>query len=412
MAGQESMSGDAFEPDELREHELMNDFRFIYLGKYLASCYKAVLDAQTDVLEVPVMRESNQPRPAWVLARGQYDSPCTDENLALRQAPAALPPLPAGLPANRLGLAGWLTRPDHPLTARVAVNRLWRNFLGAGLVDTMNDFGLQGSPPSHPRLLDWLARDFVDSGWDVKRFCKQLVLSSTYRQESVVSADLRANDPHNRLLARGPVRRLTAEMIRDLVLFAAGTLETQTGGPPVSPYQPANLWSDGNSMTPAYQQSVGRDLYRRSLYTVWKRSSPMPNMDLFDAAGREVCTLNRSRTNTPLQALVLLNDPQFVEAARVLAERTLAEQGEAADACIRMMFVTLTGRQPDPREGQLLLELFEDQLPWFEEHPDEARQLLTIGERPPDPDLSAARVAATTIVAQAIISCDATVWCR
>ncbi len=231
-------------------------------------------------------------------------------------------PFPTEAPRNRLGLAHWLTDPRHPLTARVAVNRVWTNFFGRGLVTTPENFGRQGAAPTHPALLDWLARDFVtpasgDPGWDLKRMCRMIATSATYQQDSRCAPALRERDPENDLLARGPSRRLSAEQIRDLALAASGLLDRKMGGPPVSPYQPGgDLWRETNTMSPAYHQSTGKDLYRRSLYSVWKRTAPLPNMLAFDAVTREVCTVSRGRTNTPLQALVLLNDVQFVEAAR------------------------------------------------------------------------------------------------
>jgi hypothetical protein len=339
----------------------------------------------------------------------------------MRQTPAALPPPGnTGALPNRLTLAQWLVEPDHPLTARVAVNRLWHNFMDMPLVSTMNDFGVQGAPPSHPELLDWLARDFVDSGWDVKRFCRNVVLSATYRQDSVAPTEERDEDPGNAGLARGPSRRLTAGMLRDQALFAAGLLVEEQGGPPVSPYQPENLWREFNVMTPEYQPSVGKDLWRRSLYTVWKRTAPIPNMLAFDAAGREVCSMQRTPTSTPVQALVLLNDPQFVEAARVLAEREWKAAAGDSVAAIRAMFVRLASRPPDPREQQLLDALYAGEKKRFAENPDQARLLLAIGEHTsevaaaatPEPASGLADVAALAIVAQAILNSDSAVWRR
>ncbi len=410
--GLESADRDRFSDWELAEHELAGDPQYETLTRQRADSVKQLLDVRTGVLEVPVMRESGQPQPAWVLARGQYDAPRTDNNRAVRRGPGSLPPMAADLPRNRRGLAQWLAHPDHPLTSRVAVNRLWQNFFESGLVPTLNDFGVQGQQPSHPQLLDWLARDFVDHGWDIKRLCKQIALSSTYRQDSTVAVDDWTSDPHNTLLARGPARRLTAEMIRDLALSAAGLLNEDMGGPPVSPYQPGNLWQEDNSMTPAWQQSVGRQLYRRSVYTVWKRTAPIPNMLLFDAAGREVCSVRRTTTNTPLQALVLLNDIQFVEAARVLAERALRDHGPACDDAITMMFVLLAGRKPEIRETAVLRELYHEQQAFYQSRPDEADRLRAVGEHPRDPDLSSPEVAAMTIVAQTILNSDAAVWRR
>jgi hypothetical protein len=400
-------------PAELSDYARHNDDAFNALAANCAAACKKHLDSQTDILEIPVMREWDEVRPAWTLARGNYDAPRSNDNLARRETPSALPPLPAKVPRDRLGLAQWLTAPDHPLTARVAVNRLWANFFGNGLVASMNDFGVQGARPTHPELLDWLARDFVASGWDVKRFCRQVVLSRSYRQDSAATAAAWQDDPHNELLARGPSRRLTAEMIRDTALLVSGLLNGETGGPPVSPYQPQNLWREDNTMTPEYHQSAGTALYRRSLYTVWKRTAPIPNMLLFDAAGREVCTMRRTPTNTPLQALVLLNDPQFVEAARVMAE--ICDNGGAEDevrASISGMFLGCTSRLPDARERDLLGALYVEQLAWFAENPDEAGKWLAIGEHPLNDSIPKPQLAALAVVAQAILACDATIWRR
>ena len=245
-----------------------------------------------------------------------------------------------------------MTDPQHPLTARVAVNRFWGNFFSEPLVRTPENFGLQGELPTHPELLDWLARDFIDSGWDVKRFCRNIVLSATYRQDSFVSPEKLAADPTNRLLARGPAYRLAAEQIRDLALSASGLLNPEIGGPPVSPYQPGgDLWKESNGMSPPYHQSVGKSLYRRSLYSVWKRTAPLPNMLAFDSTTREVCTVKRSRTNTPLQALVLLNDVQFVEACQALARKVIAAN-DSHKSRIDEAFQRLAGRTPDDDRTQ------------------------------------------------------------
>ncbi len=397
---------------DLTEHQLVTDPSFVALANQRAARVKQLLDARTGVQEVSVMQETAEPRPAWVLARGDYDSPRTDQNLAARKVPAALPSPGREVRRDRLGLARWLATPDHPRTARVAVNRIWHNFFATGLVATPSDFGVQGQQPSHPKLLDWLARDFVASGWDVKRLCKQIALSSTYRQDSAAPRENWMNDPQNVLLTRGPAKRLTAEMIRDLVLNASGLLNEEMGGPPVSPYQPQNLWREDNTMTPAYQQSVGQQLYRRSLYTVWKRTAPIPNMLLFDAAGREVCVASRTTTNTPLQALVLLNDVQFVEAARVLAERALQSHGDTPADAVSEMSLRLTGRSTDPREQELLLELYRQQLEYYQEHRNEADKLQAAGEQEPDQSLPPEQVAAMTMVAQAILGSDAAIWRR
>jgi hypothetical protein len=329
-----------------------------------------------------------------------------------RSTPASLPPFPTGAPANRLGLAQWMTEPNHPLTARVAVNRFWQMLFGRGLAATSENFGLQGSQPTHPELLDWLARDFIHSGWDVKALLRKMVLSATYRQDSVLRQDLREKDPENLLLARGPSQRLPAEMLRDTALAAGGLLQDEMGGPPVAPYMPGDLWRESNSMSPAYHQSVGTGLYRRSLYTVWKRTAPMPNMTAFDAPSREVCSVKRSNTGTPQQGFVLLNDTQFVEAARVLAEKTMKDADPRSEAQICFAFLRLTGREPDVQEMKLLRDLLEEQRQIFRQDPDRATKLVAVGERKRDPKLDPVELAATTSLVQAILNLDATVWKR
>ena len=328
-----------------------------------------------------------------------------------RDTPDALLPMPAGAPKNRLGLAKWLTDPGHPLTARVAINRLWMQCFGHGLVDTPDDFGLQGAMPTHPALLDYLARQYIASGWDTKAMLKRIVLSATYRQDSSATPQQWAGDPDNALLARGPARRLSAEMLRDTALAASGLLHDKLGGPPVAPYQPPNLWNESNGMSPAYKQSVGQDLYRRSLYTVWKRTAPMPNMLAFDAPTREVCTAERSSTNTPIQALVLLNDVQFVEACRVLAERTLKAQADDK-ARLDHVYLLLAGREADGRESELLLALLARQRAVYAQAKQEAKTLRSQGSWKVDDSLEDVEVAAWINVIQAVMNADATVWRR
>jgi hypothetical protein len=377
-----------------------------------AEAVKQFFETRNPVQETSVMEELPVPRPTYVLARGRYDAPKTDETRVTRTTPAVLPPFPADAPRDRLGLAQWLTHQDHPLTARVAVNRYWQMLFGRGIVSTPENFGVQGAVPTHPELLDWLARYFVNSGWDTKALLKKMVLSATYRQDSVLRPDLREKDPENLLLARGPSQRLTAEMIRDTALAASGLLDERRGGPPASPYMPGDLWRESNSMSPAYHQSVGGDLYRRSLYTVLKRTSPMPDMSAFDAPSREVCVLKRSATGTPQQAFVLLNDTQFVEAARVLAEKALKEFGGNTRKCIRFAFRRLTGREPDARETSILASLWREQERMFLKEPGRAKQLITVGDSKADPSLDVVKLAATTEVTQAILNLDATVWKR
>ncbi|WP_309715985.1 DUF1553 domain-containing protein [Armatimonas sp.] len=391
----------------------------------LTAARERVWRAEDPILEVMAMEELPTPRPSYVLARGAYDAPKTDKNRVGRITPAFLPTLlpqppgTLGVPitgkegrnVSRLALARWLTRPDHPLTARVAVNRFWQQFFGRGLVESSEDFGIQGQLPSHPELLDWLAKDF-QRDWNVKRLIKQMVLSATYRQSSALRPELQKHDPQNILLARGPSYRLSAETIRDVALAASGLLDAKLGGAPVSPYQPGDLWREANTMSPGYRQSVGGDLYRRSLYTVWKRTAPMPNMMAFDASGREVCTARRQNTSTPLQALVLLNDPQFVEAARVLGERVVKEGGTTDSQRVVYAFRTLATRPPTSTEARLLEQLYAAQRQLFTQAPAEAAKLLTVGEKKPDSTLSPIEVAAATTLAQAILNLDVTIWKR
>jgi hypothetical protein len=377
----------------------------------LRDARRQLVEIEDAMQEIPVMKELPKPRPTFVLERGAYDAPKPDANRVERNTFAnILIPIPTDAPRNRLGLARWLTDPRHPLTARVFVNKVWDNFFGRGLVSTPENFGRQGATPSHPELLDWLARDFVDHGWDTSRLCRQIVLSSTYRQDSRCEPALRDRDPENELLARGPSRRLSAEQIRDLALTASGLLNRNAGGPPVSPYQAGgDLWRETNTMSPAYQQSVGKDLYRRSLYSVWKRTAPLPNMSAFDSPTREVCVVARSRTNTPLQALVLLNDVQFVEAARVLATDVSQTQPDLA-AQIGEAFLRLTGRHPQDAEVALLTDLYYEQRSMFaDETEQDAAKFTTLGDSPPDATLEPAHVAALAVTCQAIFNLDATV---
>ena len=378
----------------------------------LADARNAVFAHRTGFLEIPVMEELPVPRVAHVLARGEYDAPRTPETQVERGVPECLPPLPQDGSSDRLGLAQWLTQPDHPLTARVAVNRLWEQLFGRGLVETSDNLGRQGSPPSHAELLDYLAREFVNDGWSVKSLVRRIVLSATYGQDSARSSiPTRNEDPENVLLARGPSSRHRAEVLRDGALFVAGLLDENRGGPPVSPYQPANFWTENNSMTPRYQQSVGRDLYRRSLYTVWKRTTPMPNLSIFDAPTREFCVIRRSRTNTPLQALVLLNDVAFVEAARVFAART-RQECQSPEQAVPRMFLRTAGRDASAEELELLVALYQQQHAAFSEANESATSYVSQGEHPRDDTLDVVELAALTAVAQTLLNLDSMVWKR
>lgn len=373
---------------------------------------KKYFEARNSVQEASVMEDLKTAREAFLLERGRYDAPKTDKTKVTRSTPAFLPKFDGDAPKNRLGLARWLTAANHPLTARVAVNRFWQTIFGRGLVNTVDNFGLQGTLPSHPELLDWLARDFINSGWDTKALVKKMVLSATYRQDSVLRPDLREMDPENVLLARGPAHRLSAEMIRDTALAVSGLIDEKPGGPPVSPYMPGDLWRESNAMSPAYRESVGTDLYRRSVYTVIKRTAPMPNMTAFDAPSREACVLKRPVTGTPQQAFVLLNDTQFVEAARALAEKMIG--GGAGDAAekIRFAFRRVTGRQPDRSELKLLGELWTEQKRIFHDEPERAGKLVAVGAKKADPSIDPVELAAMTQVVQAIFNLDASIWKR
>jgi hypothetical protein len=360
------------------------------------------------ISEVMIMREMAKPKPAYILKRGAYDAP--GERVS-RNTPAALPPFPTDQPRNRLGLARWLVSPDHPLTARVAVNRYWQMMFGKGIVETSDNFGSQGTPPTHPELLDFLARDFVDHGWDVKRLLKTIALSATYRQASQGNAEAVAHDPGNQRLARAPVRRLTAEMLRDQALAVSGLLTEKLGGPSVKPYQPDGLWSVAMG-SPHYDRSRGPDLYRRSLYTFWKRTVPHPAMVAFDAAARNVCIVRRQSTSTPLQALALLNDPQIVEAARFLGQRMLKEGGTTARERVAWVFCATTGRAATDREVIILARLFAEQRELFQRDPKAAAKLLAVGDGRNDAKLDPVEAAASTVLALTILNHDEAVMRR
>ena len=358
--------------------------------------------------EAMVMQEMPEPKPAYMLKRGAYDAP---GERVLANTPAVLPPFPDGAPRNRLGLARWLLDANHPLMARVTVNRAWQQMFGRGIVETSDNFGSQGAPPTHPALLDWLARDFVDSGWNVKRLLKLIAMSATYREASKASAELLARDPANQLLARGPARRLTAEMLRDQALAVSGLLGGTIGGPSVRPYQPSGLWeiAMGN---PSYGQGTGEALHRRSLYTYWKRTVPPPAMITFDAAERNVCIVRRQSTSTPLQALALLNDTQIVEAARLVGERMLKEGGSSLRQQVGWAFRLVTGRKPNAKETMVLEKLYAEQRELFAMDGDAAQKLLTVGEAKNDPSLNPADVAASTVLANALLNHDESVMRR
>jgi hypothetical protein len=360
-------------------------------------------DALTEIM---VMREEPTPRPTYVLLRGAYDAPAEEVQRGVPQSILGRS-LPAG--ANRLDLAEWLVDPQHPLTSRVAVNRFWQSLFGEGLVSTAEDFGLQGATPSHPELLDWLSVEFMRVGWDVKRLLKWIVMSSTYRQRSDPTQLLLVHDPTNRWLARGPAVRLPAEMIRDTALAASGLLETAVGGPPVKPYQPEGLWEEKSGVN--YVRDAQGGSHRRSLYTYWKRTSPPPNMMTLDASNREVCVVRRQVTLTPLQILVLLNDPQYVEAARSLAQRGLSSQ-HTPPACAEFIYRSLTGQRPTAAQRDILLTMFAQQRRLFEADAAALNGWLAIGDHRSQADLNQLDLAAWSVVASGLMSLDETVMKR
>ncbi len=355
-----------------------------------------------------IMKDRDEPRDCFVLERGEYTKPGEKVEMGV---PASMPPLPENAPKNRLALAQWLVAPEHPLTARVTVNRYWQHFFGTGIVKTAEDFGSQGEWPSHPRLLDWLATEFIETGWDVKRMQKLIVMSGTYRQSSNITPESHAHDPQNRLLARGPRFRLDAEMLRDNALFLSGTIVEKIGGKSVRPYQPAGIWKAvgySGSNTVNFVRDNGDKLYRRSLYIFWKRTAPPPSMITFDAPSRESCTVRRARTNTPLQALVLLNDEQYVEAARKFAERIMTEGGTDAKSRIEFAFRAATARHPNRDEAQLFMDLFNEQLATYQQDSEAAEKLLSVGEAPRNTQLNPAELAAWTIIANTILNLNET----
>jgi hypothetical protein len=377
----------------------------------------AELTKQHDALDASVpstfiFREMDRPRDAFVMLRGQYDRP--GEAVA-PGTPAVLPPLRLADPtrrATRLDLAHWLVAPEHPLTARVAVNRFWQQFFGTGLVKTSFDFGTQGEPPSHPELLDWLAVNFREGGWDVKALVRQIVTSAAFRQAARITPEVLKRDPDNRLYARGPRFRLDAEQIRDNALFVAGLIDLTIGGKGVKPYQPPNIWEPVayvNSNTRYYQQDRGPALYRRSLYTFLKRTAPAPFLANFDVPSREAFCTRRERSNTPLQALQLMNDVQHVEAARGLAVRMLAEGGRSPVERLGFGVRVVLARPPADDELAILQAQLQSHLERFEHDPEAARQLGKAGDSPPTPGLPETELAAYTLVANTLLNLDETI---
>ena len=392
--------------------------RLAFLDQYAPPAIQAAvrevarLERQRDELwasfpTVMVMEERTVRKPTYRLNRGAYDSPAEE---VFPGVPAVLPPLPEGVEANRLSFARWLVDPGHPLTARVTVNRFWQMYFGTGLVKTAENFGTQGEFPSHPELLDWLATEFVDSGWDVKALQRAIVTSAAYRQASHVTADEFESDPENRMIARGPRLRLPAPMIRDQALAVSGLLVEKVGGPSVKPYQPEGLWADMvEGGYGDYVQETGDDLYRRSLYTFWKRTLGPPTMMTFDASTRETCIVRTGRTNTPLQALNLMNDVTYVEAARRLAERMMTEGGETPEDRIGYAYLLSTAHRPPPAARDILVNGYRRHLDRYQADRGAALELVSQGESGRDETLDVAELASYTMVANLILNFDGTI---
>ncbi len=377
--------------------------------EWLAGLEQSQKRLSETVPQTLIMRELPQARQTFILNRGLYDQP---REMVQPGVPQGLPPLSEGGLTNRLKLARWLVDRGHPLTARVISNRLWQQLFGAGIVFTTEDFGTQGTPPTHPQLLDWLAIELMDRGWNVKQILRQLVTSSTYGQKSQMRSELLQRDPYNRLLARGPRYRLDAEMVRDQALVVSGLLVEQLGGEPVFPYQPQGVWLELNNrkeFTRPYPESKDSGLYRRSLYSFWKRTVPPPSLSALDAPDREYCVTRRSRTNTPLQALVLLHDRQFVEAARHLGLRMLREGGGDVESRLRYGFLLALTRQPSRQELAVTTELLLAQLAEFSNNPAAAQSLLDVGKSPADASLDTIEQAAWTTIARMMLNLNETI---
>jgi hypothetical protein len=413
----------------LREHFLNRSQERIKAQKLVEAARNQLNAARNAVLITMVMEERKQPRETFILERGIYNKYGKKVQAAL---PEALPPLPTGAPNNRLGLAQWLVSKDNPLTARVTVNRYWQMFFGAGLVKTSEDFGIQGEAPSHPELLDWLAVEFMEptvgrlrlgetvkapghslsdgaakpqaAAWDVKHIHRLIVTSAAYRQQSRVTPQAQEKDPDNRLISRYPRLRLPSFFLRDQALAVSGLLVDRIGGPPVKPYQPPGLWEDFSFNQIKYVQDHGDKLYRRSLYTFWRRSIAPPN--LFDTPARQVCTVRQSRTNTPLHALTMMNDITFVEAARNFGQRLMKQGGKTPEQRLALGFRMVTARHPTAVEHSVLMNGYRRALAEYQANRDAASELVSVGESPRDGSLDVAELAAYTAVANMILNLD------
>ena len=382
----------------------------VYVGKGRGTAHAPFMKDEATGQQVMVMREPAKPIQTFVLDRGQYDAPIKDRPVS-RRVPASLGTVPDNAPASRLGLAQWLTADDNPLVARVEVNRTWQMLFGTGLVKTSEDFGLQGDWPSHPELLDYLAKQFIDSGWDRKALIRSIVTSATYRQSSNDRPELAESDPENRLLARMSRLRLPAESIRDQALSASGLLVNQLGGGGVRPYQPKGLWSEssnGSSNTRVFRPGKGAELYRRSVYTFWKRTAPPPQMVLFDAADRNACVIRRGSTNTALQALLLMNDTQHLEAARALAARAW-QIAKTNKERLTGLYRLVLGRAPQQTEADVLMKGLAHYRAVYASDAEAAAALLAAGESPLPDSIATDELAAWTMIASTVLNLDETV---
>jgi hypothetical protein len=389
------------ERDDLKKHFSESDAEYVAMLMKFDATRKARDQFNKSIPQVMVMEDMEAPRETFILARGAYDKPGDKVSAGV---PESLPPLPPYSQPNRLALARWLVSPEQPLTARVTVNRAWQTFFGTGLVKTVEDFGVQGERPSHPELLDWLATEFVRTGWNVKALHRLLVTSATYRQASKVTPALLERDPENRLLARGPRHRLPSWMIRDQALAVSGLLVDQIGGPPVKPYQPEGIWEEATFGKISYKQDHGDALYRRSMYTFWRRIVG-PTM-FFDTASRQTCTVNAVRTNTPLHALVTINEPTYVEAARTLAQRVMQQAGSEPGSRVELAFRLATSRLPTAREKEILLAALEKLKESFAPDPAAAAKLLKVGESARDEKLDPIEHAAYMSLCSLILNLD------
>jgi hypothetical protein len=409
---------EATERKKLEQFFKSNDRNPVSQGqKQVAQAKKALDNFKNTLPSTMVMKERATPKDAFILNRGEYDQPTEKVG---RKLPAVLPPLPEGEPVNRLGLARWLVSGDHPLTARVWVNRMWERLFGVGIVKTSENFGSQADWPVHPELLDWLAVEFAKptqlpkvagkpaKPWDMKAMIKFIMLSQAYRQSSSAPEELYLKDPENRLLARGPRFRLTGELVRDQALAVSGLLVKKVGGPSVRPYMPVGVWSETNRYgnLKNYKADAGDGLYRRSMYTIWTRTAAPPSMLLFDAPNRETCTPKRSRTNTPLQALALMNEVTYVEAARALAQRMIKEGGDSVDSRLTTGFRLVAGRTPDQETLAILKAGLERRKKEFEQEPERAKALINQGTSKPDSSVDAPELAAYSATASILLNLD------